>query len=90
MAHFAQIDENNVVTQVIVVGNKDCLNENGEESESVGIAFCKTLIGSGTRWVQTSYNARFRCKYANKGDIYDPETDCFVSPEPITTPSDDN
>ena len=40
MAHFAQLDENNVVTQVIVVSNDDCTDSNGTEVESIGVAFC--------------------------------------------------
>ena len=41
MAHFAQLDENNVVTQVIVVGNDDITDANGNEVEEIGVAFCK-------------------------------------------------
>ena len=57
MAHFAQIDENNIVTQVIVVHNNELL-DNGIEVEAKGIAFCQSLFGGN--WVQTSYNANFR------------------------------
>jgi hypothetical protein len=78
MAHFAELNENNVVTQVIVVHNNELL-DNGVESEAKGIAFCQSLFG-GT-WVQTSYNANFRGKYAGIKDIYDGEK--FVAPEPI-------
>ena len=62
MAHFAEIDSNldNVVLRVIVIGNEDILDENGEESEALGIAFCKNLFGEETEWVQTSYNNTFR------------------------------
>ena len=56
MAHFAQLDENNVVTQVIVVSNDDCLDSDGNESEAVGIAFCKSMFGNDTVWKQGSYN----------------------------------
>ena len=45
MAHFAELDQNNVVTQVIVISNDDILDENGNESEQVGIQFCKNLYG---------------------------------------------
>ena len=44
MAHFAQLDENNVVTQVIVVGNSDTADVNGVESENIGVAFCQSLL----------------------------------------------
>jgi len=54
MAHFAQI-EHGIVTQVIVVNNAE-LDDNGTESEAKGIAFCQSLFGENTEWVQTSYN----------------------------------
>lgn len=81
MAHFAQLDENNKVLQVIVVANEE-LMENGAESEHKGIAFCKTLLGADTSWVQTSYNANFRKHYAGIGFTYDPIADHFFSPAP--------
>jgi len=79
MAHFAQLDENNVVMQVIVVNNAELLDESGQESEAKGIAFCQSLFG-GT-WKQTSYNANFRGKYAGVGDKYDPVKDEFITLE---------
>jgi hypothetical protein len=82
MAHFAQIDENNTVQNVIVVSNNDCLNADGEESESVGVAFCKSLLGEDTQWVQTSYNANFRKNYAGIGYAYDSVRDAFIPPSP--------
>ena len=47
---FAQLDENNVVTQVIVVGNSDTADVNGVESENIGVAFCQSLLGAETNW----------------------------------------
>lgn len=82
MAHFAQLNENNLVLQVIVINNNDCLDESGNESEAVGIAFCKTLFGENTIWKQTSYNANFRCNYAGIGYTYDVRRDGFVPPKP--------
>ena len=82
MAHFAQLDENNIVIQVIVVHNNDCLDENGNESETKGIEFCKTLLGQETRWVQTSYNNNFRERYAGIGYKYDESIDMFIPPSP--------
>ena len=67
MAHFAQIDENNVVTQVVVVANSECLDSRGVESEAVGAGFCSKLFG-GT-WIQTSYNGKTRKNYAG-GMLY--------------------
>lgn len=81
MAHFAQIDESNKVLRVIVVANQDIMDEAGQESEQVGIQFCKSLLGDDTNWVQTSYNGKFRGKYAGIDDIYDPEQDIFITPE---------
>ena len=80
MAHFAELDETNTVTQVIVVHNNELLDENGNESEQKGIDFCVNLFG-GT-WVQTSYNKTFRKNYAGVGSIYDPVADHFCSPQP--------
>lgn len=81
MAHFAELDENNIVLRVIVVSN-EMLLENGQESEAKGIAFCKQLFGEDTNWAQTSYNGNFRKHYACRGDTYDPQKDGFISPKP--------
>lgn len=86
MAHFAQLDSNDVVTQVIAVSN-DELMDNGVESEAKGIAFCQSLFGADTRWVQTSYNSKFRGVYAGIGYTYDADKDVFVAP-PIEPPSE--
>ena len=75
MAHFAKI-EDGIVRQVIVVNNEVLLDDKGVEQESIGAAFCAELFG-GT-WVQTSYNAKFRGKYAGVGDTWDGTN--FVSP----------
>lgn len=83
MAHFAEIDENNIVIRVIVVSDKDTADESGVENESIGIAFCKSLFGENTKWVQTSYNNKIRGKYAGIGDTYDAAKDLFISPEPV-------
>jgi hypothetical protein len=81
MAHFAQLDENNVVTQVIVVANDELLLD-GVENETKGIMFCKSLLGDDTRWVQTSYNSTIRKNYAGIGYTYDPVADHFFAPQP--------
>lgn len=81
MAHFAQLDENNVVTQVIVVDNNDIRDPHtGEEDEILGIAFCKKLLGG--KWVQTSYNGNIRKRYAGIGYTYDKLLDAFIPPKP--------
>lgn len=74
MAHFARI-ENNTVTEVIVVNNEEV------PDEATGIAFCKSLFGEDTEWVQTSYNNNFRGTFAGVGMIYDPVADEFKSAE---------
>ena len=70
MAHFAKLDANNIVEQVIVVNNDDIKDGNGDESEAVGITFCKNVFGSDTNWKQTSYNDNFRGRYAGIGMTY--------------------
>ena len=83
MAHFCQLDENNVVTQVIVVDNKDCADATGVEKESIGVAFCERLFG-GT-WKQTSYNGNKRKNYAGIGYTYNSDLDAFVPPKPFAS-----
>lgn len=80
MAHFAQIDYENRVLQVLVVNNEDILDENGDESEELGIKLLKSVCGEATRWVQTSYNGNFRGCYAGIGTTYDPNKDEFIPP----------
>ena len=82
MAHFARID-NGVVTQVIVVDNKDTSDASGVEKEHIGAAFCERLFG-GT-WKQTSYNGNFRKNYAGLGYSYDAELDAFIPPKPFNS-----
>ena len=82
MAHFAKL-ENNIVTQVIVVSNQDILNEQGQESEDIGIAFCSNLLG-GT-WKQTSYNGKIRKNYAGIGYTYDEALDAFIPAKPFAS-----
>jgi hypothetical protein len=79
MAHFAELDETNIVKQVIVVNNNELLVD-GVESETKGIEFCQSLFGGN--WVQTSYNGNFRKNYAGIGFIYDPVLDAFYAPQP--------
>ena len=78
MAHFAELDDNNIVQRVIVVHNNELLDKNGNESEWNGIEFC--IQHYGGRWIQTSYNATFRGIYARAGCIYDEAMDEFVLP----------
>ncbi len=83
MAHFAEIDSNNVVLRVIVVDNSDTAMADGTETESIGIAHCQKLFG-GT-WVQTSYNATQRKNFASKGYTYDSGRNAFIPPKPYNS-----
>jgi hypothetical protein len=71
MAHFAEIDNDNKVIRVVVVAN---------EQEHRGQEFLADDLGLGGRWIQTSYNANIRGKYAGIGDTYDEVNNLFVSP----------
>jgi hypothetical protein len=82
MAHFAKLEENNVVTEVVVIDNINNMTPQGIETESVGVAYLQKLFGENTRWIQTSYNATFRRKFAGVGDTYDEENDRFVWVKP--------
>ena len=103
MAHFAQLDENNIVIGVIVVDNDKLISKpfwdplkiftSREESEEVGIAFCKSVYGKDTRWKKTSYSSKgygFRGTYAGIGMSYMSDvntlgvasTDIFIDPNP--------
>lgn len=84
MAHFAKINSDNIVEQVVVVNNEELLDENKEEKEQKGIDFLKNLYSSEKNysWIQTSYNNSFRKNYARIGWIYDTERDAFVQPKP--------
>lgn len=84
MAHFAELDSNDVVLRVIVVNNDVMTNpQTGQEDESVGIAFCRSLFGATTSWVQTSYNGRRRKQYAGIGYQYERQRDRFICPKPF-------
>lgn len=83
MSHFAQIDANNVVTQVVVIDNKDTADASGVEKEHIGAAFCERLFG-GT-WKQTSYNGNIRKNYAGIGYTYRADIDAFVAPKPFAS-----
>ena len=77
------INEENLVTQVIVVANQDTADQDGVENEAIGIEFCTNLLGG--RWKQTSYNAKIRKNYAGIGYKYDAELDAFIPPQPYAS-----
>ena len=97
MAHFARLNEDNIVQEVIVISNDEILDENGNESESIGIQICKNLfqydpdilaevgVSTGpvdTIWKQTSYNNNIRFRYAGEGYTYNSTLDAFIPPKP--------
>ena len=77
MAHFAELDNNNVVLRVVVVGN-DCVPS---DEHIDGETWCINFFKGGT-WKQTSYNNNFRKQYAGIGYIYDAAKNKFLSPQP--------
>lgn len=80
MAHFAELDDNNIVLRVIVVNNSDTQDAHGVEKEHIGTAHCEKILGG--RWIQTSYNGSFRGRFAGIGHRYDQEQDKFVDATP--------
>ena len=82
MAHFAKLDTDNKVTEIVVINNDVIIDENGDEQESLGINFLKSLYGNDTVWVQTSYNNNIRQWYAEIGGSYDSSADKFVGVKP--------
>jgi len=84
MAHFAELDSNNVVIRVIVISNED-VDANGGELSTESETFVKSTIPHsehGVAWKQTSYNHNFRKQYAGTGLIYDASKDKFLVPQP--------
>jgi len=83
MAHFAEINDNNIVTKVIVVHNNE-ITVDGQELEFKGIDFCEGLFGH-RNWVQTSYNGNIRYNFAGVGYTWDSENDAFYAPQPYAS-----
>lgn len=73
MAHFAEIDSNNIVVRVLVVDNS---------LEHRGAEFLSNDLGLGGTWIQTSYNNNIRKNYAGIGYTYDAVRDAFIAPKP--------
>ena len=87
MAHFAELDSNNVVTRVVVVGNDitTAAGPLGDNDMHVdGETWCVNFFKGGT-WKQTSYNANFRKQYCGKGYTFDAAKDKFISPQPYAS-----
>ena len=90
MAHFAKLNQNNIVTTVHVVHNNELLVD-GVENEQKGIDFLNNFFNTNDNWKQTSYNTRsgihqldgtpFRKNYAGAGYTYDASRDAFIPPQ---------
>ena len=83
MAHFAELDSNNIVLRVIVISNTD-VDANGGDLSVGAESFTGSLVGfseNGAVWKQTSYNNNFRTIYAIIGGAYDPINDEFLKPD---------
>jgi len=75
MAHFAELDKNNIVLRVVVIDDK---------YEQEGIEWCENFFNGGI-WIQTSYNGSIRKNYAGAGHRYDPNRDAFIGPKPFNS-----
>ena len=85
MAHFAELDSNNIVIQVVVISNDD-VDANGGDYSSQAETFVSNLIPhseNGVAWKQTSYNSNQRKQYAGIGYTYDATKNKFILPKPF-------
>jgi hypothetical protein len=83
MAHFTELNDQDVVVRVVVANNTELLDQHGVEQEFLGVDFCQQVFGG--RWIQTSYNASFRKNFAAVGFLYDGNRDAFVPPQPYNS-----
>ena len=84
MAHFAKIDSNNIVTQVVAIANDVLLDDNNVEQESIGVDFLNNIFGNAT-WKQTSYNGNLRKQFAGIGYTFDSTKNVFIKPQPFNS-----
>jgi len=87
MAHFAELDSNNVVIRTVVVSNTDVDNNGGDYSTEAE-SFVASLIPyseNGVAWKQTSYNNNSRKQYASEGYTYDATKNIFIAPKPYNS-----
>ena len=85
MAHFARVNTDWVVEQVIVVNNDVLLNEQGIECDWLGEQFCQQLYGAHTKWIQTSYNGNKYKNFAGVNYAFDPYRHAFIPPQPFAS-----
>lgn len=82
MAHFAELDTNNIVLRVLVVDNTVLKDEAGVEHEQKGVDYLQNLFGADTLWKQTSYTGSFRVRYAGIGYSFDFNLNAFIPLKP--------
>ena len=80
MAHFAEIDDDNVVLRVIVVADKDTSTDDGIEDAAIGAEFCHDLLGGN--WIQTSWSGSFHGQFAGIGFEWLPDSKVFTTAQP--------
>jgi len=81
MAHYAEINKENIVVRVLAIADKDTIDNTNKENEEIGKKFCRDNFG-GEKWIKTSYNNIIRKKFAAIGDSYDESLDAFIPPKP--------
>lgn len=84
MAHFARLNNNNIVIEIITVNDNDCCGGIFPSSEPCGQQYINSLGLDGI-WKQTSYNNNFRRTYAGIGYFYNPDLDIFIEPQPFSS-----
>lgn len=77
MAHFVKIQGDGFISEAIVISNADCGGGDFPESESIGQDFISNVLNLDGVWKQTSYNNKFRVRYASVGMLYNEVTDSF-------------
>ena len=82
MAHFTKLNNDNIVTEILVVGDGDILKADGTQSELKGKQFLNSLFGTAT-WKQTFEDGSSRKNYAGIGYTYDFGRDAFIPPKPF-------
>jgi hypothetical protein len=85
MAHFAKLNSENIVEQVISINNAVITDANGVEQEQLGVDFINKLYNTNDVWKQTSYNNNIRKNYAGIGYTYDSQRDAFIPPKPYNS-----
>lgn len=85
MAHFAQVDENNIVVNVIVVPDSNAPDPPSDTSQALGREFIANTLRLPGTWIQCSWGSKYRGTYPSPGFIYHPENDIFSGPKPFAS-----